>query len=308
MKLDLNKPEQENDIDPNLNRFAQDNQQYNYNNFNNNYQDNEENIPRDNLINDDKDLEYNRGNYQYPQGLKEESQNNSQRIEEQERISNNIYKGFLVKVYGILSIQLFITLFFILFFQRDSIKSYFLNRPIFTGFLNIISFLLFLGTLSMLSAKEDLGKKVPYNYLTLLIITLSMSFMCALFALSYSFSIVFFCILLTIISSIVISAYAYSSERDFSYIKALVAVIISQFGGFIFMIFILKITMLEKVCCFVATLLFGVYLVYDTQIILKKYGEVYSIDDYIFASLQIYLDIARLFLAILATIGKSSKK
>ena len=308
MKFDINKPQIENGMDQNLNKFSQDNQQYNYNNYNNNFQDNEENVPRDNLINDDKDLEYNGGNFQYPEGLKEESQNNSQRIEENERISNNIYKAFLVKVYGILSVQLFITLFLILFFQKDSIKSYFLNRPFFTGFLGIISFIAFLGCLFMLSAKQDLGKKVPYNYLTLLIITLTMSVMCALFALSYSFSIVFFCILLSVISSLVITIYAYSTDRDFSYIKVLVAVIISQFGGFIFMVFALDITMLEKVCCFVATLLFGVYLVYDTQIILKKYGEVYSIDDYIFASLQIYLDIARLFLAILATIGKSSKK
>ena len=168
MKFDINKPQIENGMDQNLNKFSQDNQQYNYNNYNNNFQDNEENVPRDNLINDDKDLEYNGGNFQYPEGLKEESQNNSQRIEENERISNNIYKAFLVKVYGILSVQLFITLFLILFFQKDSIKSYFLNRPFFTGFLGIISFIAFLGCLFMLSAKQDLGKKVPYNYLTLL--------------------------------------------------------------------------------------------------------------------------------------------
>ena len=61
------------------------------------------------------------------------------------------------------------------------------------------------------------------------------------------------------------------------------------------------------VCCLVATLIFWIYLVYDTQVILKKYGEVYSVDDYIFASLQIYIDIVRLFLIILATVGKSSK-
>ena len=99
----------------------------------------------------------------------------------------------------------------------------------------------------------------------------------------------------------------YSTDKDFSYIKGLTAVIISQLGGFIFMVFMLKITFLEMVCCLVATLLFGIYLVYDTQVILRKYGEVYSIDDYIFASLQIYLDIVRLFIIILATVGKSSR-
>ena len=101
--------------------------------------------------------------------------------------------------------------------------------------------------------------------------------------------------------------YAYSTDKDYSYIRALFAVLISQFGGFILMVFVLNISTLEMVCCLVATLIFGIYLVYDTQVILKKYGEVYSIDDYIFASLQIYIDIARLYLIILATVGKSSK-
>ena len=287
----------------NLNKSPQDN--FNY--YNDNNIGNEENFQNNNLINQDNDLEYNRN--QYPEGMKEEvPQNDSQRIEEQERISDKIFKDFLVKVYGILSVQLFITLFFILLFQKDSIKSYFISRPIFTWFLIIISTIGFFYTLYLLSGNQNLGKKVPYNYLTLLIVTLFMSFICALFAVSYSFSIVLFCILLTIISSITITGYAYITNKDFSYIKALVAVIISQFGGFIYTVFILDITMLEQVCFFVATLLFGIYLVYDTQVILKKYGEVYTIDDYIFASLQIYIDIARLFLTILAMIGKSSKK
>lgn len=286
-------------------KSPQDNQKYRYNLNNDNINDYQNN----NFINNDYNIENNGDQFQYPQGMiKEEiSPNESQRIQEQERISNSIFKGFLVKVYGILSAQLFITLFFILLFQKGSIKSYFVDRPGFTGFLNLISFLAFFGMLFILSSKEDLGRRVPYNYISLLIITLSMSFMCAFFALSYSFAIVFFCILLTIISSVAITMYAHSTNNDFSYIRVLTAVIISQFGGFIFMVFVLNITMLEMVCCLVATLLFGIYLVYDTQVILKKYGEVYTIDDYIFASLQIYLDIARLFLMILSTIGKSSK-
>ena len=304
----INKPSEENNED--YEKSPQDNQKFRYN-IDDNYINNQNNFQNDNLINNnnDYDLENNVNQNQYPQGIMKDeiSPNESQRIEEQERITNNIFKGFLIKVYGILSIQLFITLFFILLFQKDSIKSYFLNRPIYTGFLNLISIISFIGMLFILSVKEDLGRKVPYNYITLLIITLCMSFMCAFFALSYSFGIVFFCILLTIISSVAITAYAYSTDKDFSYIKVLTAVIISQFGGFIFMVFVLNITMLEMVCCLVATLLFGIYLVYDTQVILRKYGEVYTIDDYIFASLQIYLDIVRLFLMILATLGKSSK-
>ena len=299
----------QNDDNFDFGKSPQDNVRNKYNININNLNEIQANFPNDNLINKDRDLEFNRDNYQYPQVNKEEnSQNDSRVLAENERISNTIYKNFLVKVYGILSVQLLITLFFIFLFQKTSIKSYFLQRPIFTGFLTLISVICFFGVLFSISANENLGKKVPYNYLILLIITLCLSFISALFAVNYSFSIVFFVVLLTVISSVVITMYAYSTEKDFSYIRVLFAVLISQFGGFILMVFILNITTLEMVCCLVATLIFGIYLVYDTQVILKKYGEVYTIDDYIFASLQLYIDIVRLFLIILATVGKSSKK
>jgi len=295
----FDKPEQ-NSRDFESNKYLEDNLKYKYNNYNQN----EDNIPNNNLINDDMNLE---NNAQYPEGMKEEASQNSQRIEEQERINLKIFKGFLVKVYGILSAQLIITLFFIFLFQKESIQSYFYNRPGFTLFLNLISALAFFVTLIMISVNQNLGRTVPFNYITLFIITLCMSLMCALFAINYSFSVVLFCVLLTVVSSLAITIYASTTSSDWSYIRGLCAVILSQFAGFIFMVFILDIYFLEMVCCFLFTLLFGIYLVYDTQVIMRKYGEVYSIDDYIYASLEIYLDIARLFLTILSTIGRSSK-
>ena len=303
MNIDIDNPIQDDD-NYDFEKSPQDNHKNKYNiNISNG---NQQKYANDNLINNEMD--FNKDNYQYPQANKEEmSQNDSQAIAEQERISNTIYKSFLVKVYGILSVQLLITLFFIFLFQKDSIKSYFLQRPIFTFFLLLLAVIGFFCVLFLISANENLGRKVPQNYLILLIITLCMSFICGLFAISYSFQIVFFVVLLTIISSVVITMYAYSTDKDYSYIRALFAVLISQFGGFILMVFILNISTLKMVCCLVATLIFGIYLVYDTQVILKKYGEVYSVDDYIFASLQIYIDIVRLFLIILATVGKSSK-
>ena len=64
----------------------------------------------------------------------------------------------------------------------------------------------------------------------------------------------------------------------------------------------LNITKLEQICLFVNTLLFGVYLAYDTQDTLKKYDV-----DNEFDSLQIYKEIARLFLTIFVMIEKNRK-
>ena len=128
-----------------------------------------------------------------------------------------------------------------------------------------------------------------------------MPFICTLFAVSFLFLWSCGSVLLTVISSITITVYTYTTNKDFGYVKLLV-VAISLFWAYCYS-FLLNITMLEQVCPFVATLLFGVYLTYDTQDILKKYDC-----DNAFDSLLIYIDIARLFLTILAMLGKSRKK
>ena len=295
-----------------MEKYPEDNQKYNYNNYNEGgFQDqynNNNNEMQNNILIDHENNDLGVNQAQYPQGTKEEvSPQDSQRIEEQEKINHEIFKGFLVKIYGILSAQLIITLFFILLFQKESIKQYFLKNIGISSFLNLLSALLFILTLVIISINPNLGRKVPLNYLSLFIITICMSLMLALFAINYSFPIVVFCVLLTIVSSVSITVYAYNTTTDWRYVRGLCVVILSQCIGFILMVFILSITFLEMVCCFFFTLLFGVYLVYDTQVIMGKYGEVYSLDDYIYASLEIYLDIARLFMVILSAIGKQRK-
>ena len=53
--------------------------------------------------------------------------------------------------------------------------------------------------------------------------------------------------------------------------------------------------------------LFGIYWVYDVQLISGKYGNEYCIDDFVFASMELYIDIIRLFLQILKILGKLQK-
>jgi FtsH-binding integral membrane protein len=48
-----------------------------------------------------------------------------------------------------------------------------------------------------------------------------------------------------------------------------------------------------------AALLFGVYLIYDTQMILGKFTFSYSLDDAYFAAIMLYIDIMEIFLQVL---------
>ena len=68
-----------------------------------------------------------------------------------------------------------------------------------------------------------------------------------------------------------------------------------------------RVKALYALYTFCMTIIIGVYLVYDAQLIMGKLGVGYSIDDYIFATLQIYMDIIRLFLLILKILGNNSR-
>lgn len=71
---------------------------------------------------------------------------------------------------------------------------------------------------------------------------------------------------------------------------------------------LLRINILYMFYTYLSTIMVGIYLVYDTQLIMGKFGLAYSVDDYIFASLEIYIDIIRLFLLILKIVAQASKK
>ena len=306
-----------------MNKFPKDSQRQNFYPYENNQ--NYPNYPNDNLanhmnnnqndnlINDNNEdnMEIHINKYQYADDLNnnnENSENMSQEeIKQKEEINYKIFKGFLYKVYGIISVQLLITLIVILIFQNESINNYFKNRPTLTGFLDFISSIGFIATLIVLILKKDLSKQVPYNYISLFIMTFFLSIMCAFFSLSFTKDSVVFCIVLTLISSVAISIYAYYSTINWGIVLALIIVALSQCIGFLFMLFLLRNSFLEKVLCFLGTLLFGVYLVYDTQVIMKKFGETYGVDDYIYAAIQLYLDIINLFMAILSIFGKNRK-
>ena len=48
------------------------------------------------------------------------------------------------------------------------------------------------------------------------------------------------------------------------------------------------------------------YIIYDTQLICGKFGNKFSIDDYMIAAISVYIDVINLFIYILRIIGKKS--
>ena len=103
--------------------------------------------------------------------------------------------------------------------------------------------------------------------------------------------------------TLALSIYAWTTKTDFTVLGGLlfVALLCLPIVGFIGFIFDSKI--LHLVYSYLGVLLFSIYIIYDTQLIIGKHSNMISEDDYVFAVLNLYLDIINLFLYILEILG-----
>ena len=56
--------------------------------------------------------------------------------------------------------------------------------------------------------------------------------------------------------------------------------------------------------CLVGLLIYSIYLVYDTQLTMGKGAYKYEIDEYVWAAVNLYIDIIEIFIYILRILGK----
>jgi len=236
-----------------------------------------------------------------------EIKSNDEELSE-ESIQISVRNGFIRKVYSILSVQLIITFGAVFLFQIPSIKLFIFKNQSLAGNTLIFCSLTFLTLFLVLVCNRNLSRTVPYNYYILFAITLCESLACGIISSLYSFQIVATALALTIISTLAITFYACTTKTNFSYYRMGMLIVFSQ----IFMIGLIaslfRLQALYALYTFLMTLMIGIYLVYDTQLIMGKFGVGYSVDDYIFATLEIYMDIIRLFLLILRIVAKFSRR
>merc|ERR1712232_1169113 len=109
-----------------------------------------------------------------------------------------------------------------------------------------------------------------------------------------------------------LTIYAWTAKTDFTglgpYLMAgLLAFILFGFTLSIMSWFGLHMKPIAMAYHFCGVLLFSFFIIYDTQLILGEWGghsEQFSVDDYCFAALNLYLDIINLFLQILRLLGE----
>ena len=239
---------------------------------------------------------------EYPVGIKN-SNDYSHQSEEDAYIHAQMRIGFIKKVFGIVFAQLSFTFLCVLLFQINIIKSVLMKHEQLVGSSVLFSAIAFMVIYFILVCNRKLGRTVPYNYLILGAITILETIVCSSISMIYSIDVVLISLLLTIVSAGAIILYAFKTKKDFTTFGLVLWVLMSQ----LIMVGILRLFIRSQFIrvfyCLFGTLVVGMYLVYDVQLIAGKVGLAYEVDDYILAALELYIDIIRLFLEILRIVG-----
>lgn len=219
--------------------------------------------------------------------------------------------GFIKKVYLILSCQLTVTFgITCLFFFIDSIHLFIHTH----SWLYWISYAIFLTTYITLVCCGNVRRNYPTNLIALCIFTLAMSYMVGTITSFYAYTsdgletvLVSLGICVVVVFSV--SIFAIQTRFDFTgcggflfafsmglFMFGIIAIIFAATGN----------SVLYTVYAWLAAVLFTMFLVYDTQLIIGGRKHEISSEEYIYGALQLYIDIVYLFLIILSLVGGSN--
>lgn len=233
--------------------------------------------------------------------------------EQQEEMAQNfseksIRHGFISKVYAILMVQLLITVGFICFFTfLPEGEMFVINN---TWLLWTSMGLSFVFLIPMVCV-QTLRRSFPLNFIILFLFTLCEAVMVGMVTSLYEQDAVLIAVALTAGITLVLTIFAMQTKYDFTAWGGALSCflfILIAFG--IIMIFIPHDgnSILQVVYGAAGALLFSLYLIYDTQMMLGG-SHKYSIspEEYVFAALALYLDVLNIFLYILRIIGAAKK-
>ena len=212
--------------------------------------------------------------------------------------------NFIRKVYGILSIQLCITATFVAMVKLNERWNEFVKTAdLLTLFATITACILMICLLCF----RNLSRKVPINYILLFCFTVCQTFLVARVCSFYEASLILTMAILTGAMTLVITIFACFAESDFTTTHAICPIItvciVSMIICSFFMIFS---SWWHPIYAAICVILYGLYLVHDTQLIAGNKTYALSYDDYIIGAMMVYVDIVTIFIQMLSLFGEKN--
>eukprot|EP00088_Acartia_fossae_P029703 TRINITY_DN30586_c0_g1_i1.p1 TRINITY_DN30586_c0_g1~~TRINITY_DN30586_c0_g1_i1.p1 ORF type:complete len:256 (+),score=78.60 TRINITY_DN30586_c0_g1_i1:47-814(+) len=212
--------------------------------------------------------------------------------------SKAVRLGFMRKVYGLLAVQLIMT---------TVIAGALLLTPGVKEMVQTNSWMLmpaFVLTFGLLMALHVKRKEHPVNLILLAAFTVIEAYTVGVVVTFFDKFVVLQAFFLT--SGVVagLTAFTFQTKRDFSSMGATLysGLLILIGASFIHMFVGGEVTQL--VMAVGGALLFSLFIVFDTQMIMSRVSE----EEYILATIQLYLDIINLFLEILKILNKANNR
>ncbi|GAB1604486.1 protein lifeguard 1-like [Argonauta hians] len=213
----------------------------------------------------------------------------------------SIRMGFIRKVYSILMLQLLVTL---------GIIAVFLFVPEVNQYIKENKWLLFVAlaatfvTMIMLSCCSNLRREFPVNFIMLTIFTLCEGFLLGFISSFYKIDAVMIAVGVTALVSASLTVFAFQTKWDFTTMGGMLFVFLIILIIFGILCIFIRSRILSLVYSCLGALLFSFYLVFDTQLMLGgKHQYSLSPEEYVFAALNLYVDIVQIFLFILGIMG-----
>lgn len=254
-----------------------------------------------------------------------------QRALEMKFEDKSIRLGFMRKVYSILSIQLALTVAIIVYFmfflplhyQSHACMGY--ESPAYPDFENPnmnsecnkrafvheniwlmwASLGVSLFVMFPMVCVRTLRVSFPINFILLAIFTISEAVCLGMVSMLYETEAVMIATGITTAIVFVLTIFAFQTKWDFTMLRGILVCVLFVFliFGFI-MIFVPQNKYMQMVYGGLGALIFSVYLVYDTQMMMGgEHKFSISPEEYIFAALALYLDIINIFLYVLKFVG-----
>jgi len=220
--------------------------------------------------------------------------------------------GFVQKVYGILGAQLVSTTI-IGGTTMTMFKTMKQTHPEVLFFLMFGSLAISISMMCVFMCKPDLMRQSPTNYVLLAMFTLAESVMVGAICVQYTQESVLIALGITCLVVVGLTVFACQTTYDFTGFGPYLfcgCLVLMGFGFTLSIVSMFGLTgeafKIANIChAAMGALLFSVYIVYDTQLIIGgKHKHRFSIDDYAVAAISLYIDIVQLFLHLLRIFGK----
>uniref|UniRef100_A0A7S1P6E8 Uncharacterized protein n=1 Tax=Vitrella brassicaformis TaxID=1169539 RepID=A0A7S1P6E8_9ALVE len=221
-----------------------------------------------------------------------------------------IRHSFIKKVYGILAAQLAVTFVLAASLTSAAALAWLQSHPAILFMAIVVQ----LGLCISFMCCPHLLRQYPTNYILLGLFTVAEGFLIGVVCAVSDPAIVLVALSLTLGIVIGLTLFAFQTKYDFTgigpylfvccialFLTGLVLMIMSACG--------LHFKWAHIIYAGLGVLLFSIYLVYDTQLIVgkKHYRFAFSVDDYCFAALMLYIDIIQIFLYILSILREANR-